>query len=148
VQTLYFVKWQIRMLQIHRLERMMMLQENSRLADLRLVAFFFDNWVIGQYNSVIETSISWLHAALRAGVRLVHKVAGHRLNRKMFQFWMSSISRADACAHDWANLALLIEKGSSISAAIAREAGMVLLKARHASQTFDDSLQDAKCRIM
>jgi len=43
---MYFVKWQIRVLQIHRLERMMMLQENSRLADLRLVAFFFDHRVI------------------------------------------------------------------------------------------------------
>ena len=44
-QTMYFVKWQIRVLQIHRRERMMMLQENSRLADLRLVACFI--WPVG-----------------------------------------------------------------------------------------------------
>jgi len=75
-------------------------------------------------------------------------VAGHRLNRKMLQLWMSSISRTDACAHNWAKLALLIEKGSSISAAIAGEAGMFLLKSRHASQTFDDSLEEAKSRMM
>lgn len=148
VLMMYFVKWRSKVTQLQRLERMMQLQENSRLVDLRLLAFFFDHWVIGKYNSVIESSISSRHAALSAGVRLVHKVAGHRLIRRMMRCWLMWISRADHCGNEWAKLALLIGKGSSISGAIAGEASMFLLKSRHESQTWDESLEDANSRMM
>ena len=129
------------MTRIRRLERMAMLQEGSCLGDLRLLAFFFDHWIIGRYISWMESSIKWRDLRLQ-------KVAEQRLGRLVLRRWVTSMVDAVDFAKKWAHLALFAGNGASISHAVAAEASLSLLTSRHEIQACNDSLDDANSRIV
>jgi hypothetical protein len=146
--THYLAKWRASTRWAQRLERMMMLQEDSCLADLRLLAFYFDHWVIGKYNAIIESTISSRHDALKAGMRVVIKFFNDKKLRRVLRTWVKLSSLARGYAKAWARMAVLIGSGTSLSDAMAAEANVFMLKSRHELQTCQEALEDGNSRIM
>ena len=142
------MKWRSSVSRAKRLECMMMLQENSCLYVLRLLAFYFDHWIIGKHTSIIESSITSRQDALRAGIRLLRKLASQRFCRLTFKGWARVAPRTRALAKEWMKLAVMMGNGSSISDAIAAEASAFLLKSRHKIQICDDMLDDTNSCMM
>lgn len=148
MQSHYLARWRARATQIRRLERMIMLQESSCLGDLRVLAFFFDHWIIGKYVSALESSSKSRQETLRACVSLVRRVTEQRLGRLILRRWATATIDAVDCAKRWAHLAVLTGNGATISHAVAAEASRSLPKSRHEMQACDDSLDDVSSRIV